>query len=261
MMNGLIGYTGFVGGNIDRQGVFEKKYNSRNIEQIRGEEFDVLVCAGANALKWWSNQHPDEDIRNINSLIDPLKHVKSKRFILISTVDVYADPVDVFEDTPIEPKNLMPYGKNRYILEQFVEERFEQYHIVRLPGLFGYGLKKNVIYDFCNNNEVEKIHSEAVYQFYNLDRIWSDILTAVKNEIPLINFATEPIIVKELIAEAFEIVFDNKPYEKPPVYNMKTRYAKLYDAETPYLMQKDEIVNGVINYVKRVGTRNETGHI
>ena len=40
---------------------------------------------------------------------------------------------------------LTTYGKNRLLLEQFVEKNYDNYLIVRLPALFGKGLKKNLL--------------------------------------------------------------------------------------------------------------------
>ena len=48
----LIGYSGFVGGNLLRQRSFDACFNSSNIEAIAGRSFDLVVCAGAPAEKW-----------------------------------------------------------------------------------------------------------------------------------------------------------------------------------------------------------------
>lgn len=149
-MNGLIGYTGFVGSNLDRQIKFDKKYNSKNILDIKNEEFDVLYCAGVSAVKWFANQNPEKDIENINSLIDNLKAIKIKKFVLISTIDIYSDLGDVDEDTIPNLLEQDTYGKNRYYLENWVKDNFQDYLIVRLPALFGEGLKKNFVYDLMN---------------------------------------------------------------------------------------------------------------
>lgn len=78
----------------------------------------------------------------IDSLIDHLKTVKAKKFILISTVDVFKSPVNVDENSPIILDELKPYGYNRRRLELFVKKNFTSHLIVRLPGLVGSGLKR-----------------------------------------------------------------------------------------------------------------------
>jgi len=146
-MKALIGHTGFVGSNIASQANFEKCYNSKNIHEIENSKFDLVVCAGVSAVKWYANKHPEEDLERINSLIAHLKTVKAKRFVLISTIDVYEDPVGVTEDTFPIVEQQDAYGQNRYYLEKWVASYFDTHHIIRLPALFGTGLKKNFIYD------------------------------------------------------------------------------------------------------------------
>ena len=61
MTDALVGHTGFVGGNLNTQHVFEAKYNSKNIQDIAGMSFDTLVFAGARAEKWWANANAEAD--------------------------------------------------------------------------------------------------------------------------------------------------------------------------------------------------------
>lgn len=150
MLSGLIGYTGFVGKNLDTQNIFDNKYNSSNISSIKNKEFELLVCSGIKAEKWVANQNSEKDLTNINYLIDNLKSLKAKKFILISTVDVYSKTFDVDEDFIIDSNMNDPYGKNRFLFERFVINNFENVLIVRLPALFGKGLKKNFIFDLMN---------------------------------------------------------------------------------------------------------------
>ena len=42
----LIGHTGFVGSNLDRQLAVTDRYNSRNVGEMRGQSYDEIVCAG-----------------------------------------------------------------------------------------------------------------------------------------------------------------------------------------------------------------------
>jgi len=143
MSSAIIGYTGFVGSNLVRQKEFNSFYNSKNIHSIIGKSFDLVVCSGAPAVKWLANKEPVKDRDNLQILINCLSQISAKKLILISTVDVYPLPIEVDEDTKIDQDNLHPYGKNRLELENFVKDNFDSL-IVRLPGLFGKGLKKNV---------------------------------------------------------------------------------------------------------------------
>ena len=47
-MDALIGYTGFVGGNLHRQHAFDALFNSKNIEEIRGRSFARIVHASSS---------------------------------------------------------------------------------------------------------------------------------------------------------------------------------------------------------------------
>ncbi|MEX1376222.1 MAG: NAD-dependent epimerase/dehydratase family protein [Eubacteriales bacterium] len=143
----LIGYTGFVGSNIAEQMPFDDLYNSKNINDIKGKDYDLIVCAGIRAEKYLANKYPEDDLNAIKDLIDILETVACKRFVLISTIDVYDRPVGADEDTVIDEKMLHPYGKNRLFMEKWVSEHFDHYNIIRLPALFGKGLKKNFVYD------------------------------------------------------------------------------------------------------------------
>ena len=59
MTSALLGFSGFVGQTLLKQTQFNWKYNSKNIESIRGETFDTIVCAAAPAQKWIANKNPE----------------------------------------------------------------------------------------------------------------------------------------------------------------------------------------------------------
>lgn len=252
-MKALIGWSGFVGGNIAEQAKFDEFYNSSNIEEIKGKSFDLVVSCGTPSLRWLANKEPEKDLEVIQNLINSLKDVNAKKFVLISTIDAYDNPIGVDEDSDIDESKQNAYGKHRFMLENFVRENFD-YHIIRLPNLFGNGLKKNIVYDFLNDNETYKIDSEGSYQWYNLDNIWKDIQKVIDNEIRTINFATEPCTVKELVKEAFDIDFDNTPSNNHPRYDFQTKYAELWDKKGKYLYSKEEILKDLKDFVRRMRT-------
>lgn len=149
-MISLVGYTGFVGSNIDLKGNIDKKYNSQNIKEAYGTNPDILIYSGVRAEKFLANKEPQVDLESIKEAFENIKKINPKKIVLISTIDVYKNPVNVDENTDIDTEDLHPYGLNRYYLEKWVEERFEDHLIVRLPGLYGENIKKNFIYDLIN---------------------------------------------------------------------------------------------------------------
>lgn len=149
-MDIIVGYTGFVGSNIAAEHKFDYSFNSKNIEDAFGLNPDLCVYSGVRAEKFLANNDPDGDMAVIRNAIENIKKINPKRLVLISTIDVYKNPNGADEDTPVDTENLHPYGLNRHRLEQWVQENIENYHIVRLPGLFGKNIKKNFIYDLIN---------------------------------------------------------------------------------------------------------------
>jgi hypothetical protein len=249
MQSALIGFTGFVGGNLARQASFTDLYNSQNVETIAGRQFDLLVCAAAPGAKWKANAEPENDRRAIARLQGCIARARAKKLVLISTVDVYRQPVEVDEETSIDPAQVAPYGQHRYELEQFVSSRFDTL-VVRLPALFGLGLKKNIVYDFMHGNCVDKIHCESVFQFYAMNRLWGDICRALECGLKLINLATEPVAVYEVAERGFGWSFRNKPDTPPARYDMKTRFAHLYGSSGGYLYQKEQVLAALVDFVR-----------
>ena len=149
-MNALVGYTGFVGSNLYEKGKFDSVYNSKNIREAFGTKPDLLVYSGLRAEKYLANTEPEKDMELILEAEENIRKINPKKLVLISTIDVFKTPVGVDENASIDTDDLHPYGYNRYQLEQWVRERFEDALIIRLPGLFGKNIKKNFIYDFIN---------------------------------------------------------------------------------------------------------------
>ena len=247
--NALIGFSGFVGSNILTQHRFENLYNTQNIEDINGKQFNLIVCAAMPGIKWLSNKYPKRDLNSIKKLIDSLKNIKTKKFILISTIDVYPVVNKVNEDTEIKKDELLPYGRHRLILEEFIQSHFES-TIIRLPGLFGKGLKGNVLYDFINI-KYNYIPKGGILQFYCLNNIWKDISIALRNNLNILNIATEPISINELETKIFNVKLSRKNIaNKNPYYDMHTKYGHLWGKKSPYLYSKDVILSEIIDFVE-----------
>lgn len=147
-MDILIGYTGFVGSNICKMHQFDALFNSKNINEAFGTNPDLCIYCGIRSEKYIANKFPDADLKHIEEAIENIKKIKPKKLVLISTIDVYTKPFEVNEDSQIDSENNLPYGKNRRYLEQWIQENIKNHLIIRLPGLYGFNLKKNFIYDY-----------------------------------------------------------------------------------------------------------------
>lgn len=231
----LIGYTGFVGGNIAIQSSFTDYYNSKNIDDITGKTYDLIVSAGNSGLMWKANTEPEQDLENIQNFIKTLSTVKAKHVVLLSTIEVYNDTSSCNEDTPINAEQLKPYGKHRFLLEEFVRNNFPSSTIMRMPNLFGNGLKKNFVFDLIHNNRLDLTHKDSQLQWYNLAHIWQDISKARKHAISVLNAAVEPIVVKDLVKYILDRDFTHVTTTPPKKYEMKTKYAELWNSDIPYL--------------------------
>ena len=250
MNNALIGYTGFVGSTLLKQFPFEGLYRSTNISDISGQKYDLVVGAGAPAQKWIANREPEADRQKIEGLIAHLKTIQCNTFVLISTVDVFKNPLGVTEETDIEVDSLHAYGTHRRLLEEFVEQHFSNHLIVRLPGLVGPGLRKNVIFDLLNNNNLHTIDSRGVFQFYPMINLWPDIQTALSAKLKVVHLTAEPISVAEVAASGFGKPFNQILTGVPATYDMCSVHAKVFDGNGLYQYSKRETIQAIRAYAQ-----------
>jgi len=250
LTNALIGYSGFVGSTLLKQAFFESLFRSTNIGEIGGNTFDTVVCAGASAQKWIANREPETDMEKIEGLIAHLKSMTCNTFVLISTVDVFRSPFGVDEGTSVDESGLHAYGLHRRLLEKFVENHFPRHLIVRLPGLVGPGLRKNVIFDFLNENNLHTIDSRSVFQFYPMVNLWYDIQTALDADLRLIHLTAEPISVADVSSQGFGKPFEQVQANSPATYDLRTQHADIFGNSGHYQYTRLETIQAVRAYAQ-----------
>lgn len=306
MRTALVGYTGFVGSNLAAAHAFTQLYNSKNIDLATGTKPELLVYAGVRAEKFLANQMPEKDLETVQEAFSNIQRIGPRRLVLISTIDVYKNPVEVDEDSAIETEGLHPYGYNRYLLEQWVREAYPDALIVRLPGLYGRNIKKNFIYDYihvipsmlkeekllqleaaegglksfyekqdngfykCRSlsakegealrayfkragfSAVNFTDSRGIYQFYPLSRLWGHLETALKNDLRLLNLATEPLQAAEIYRYLTEEDFENEVAQRPPHYDYRTKYAEIFGGADGYLYRKEFLLKDLKRFVEEL---------
>jgi len=247
----LMGYTGFVGSNLLQFYKFDHFYNSRNFVDAAHQSFDELFICCIPAVKWRANKYPQEDADAIEQIQSILETISAKRVVLISTIDVYDDVDRKYdEDYDCDWIHNLAYGRNRYLFERFIQRTFDNHHVIRLPALFGKGLKKNVIYDLIHANQIENIPRNSMFQWYDLNWLSQDIDLIIKNGLRTCNLFTEPLPTHEIL-DLFD--HDRDAYNQnrtPIVYNSKTKYSEVFDCDVPgYIRSRSEVLCSIIKFI------------
>lgn len=250
----LIGYTGFVGGTLYRARAFDAVYNSRNIEAIAGRQFDQIICAGVSAVKYLANRDPEADWQSIRRLMDQLERLSVQRFVLISTVDVYKDPRGLTERDRPSIEGLHPYGRHRLALERFVAERFQSHTIVRLPALFGEGLKKNALFDLMHAHRTEHIVPNVAFQWYPLSRLAGDLLRIQAANVPLINITTQPVTMSDVQARFFPDAKLGHEIEAPASYDLHSIHDALLGGHDGYHLHAADVWDAMATFLASAAT-------
>ena len=239
-MNILIGHTGFIVNHLIQKMEFNQLFNTQNINTFNNTALNHqnLYLSCLPAKKYLVNQNPQSDIQNINNIINQIKHKSYEKIILISTIDVYCNaPIHSTEN--FYPEFLIPnYGSNRYFFEILVKKylNYQKLTIIRLPALFGKNIKKNILFDLLNNNQIDKINYNSGYQWYDIENLTTDIDKCSNSQETIHNLFPEPIETKELCKTLFNI--EPNINTERITYDFKTKHHP-----SGYIMSKEECLN------------------
>ena len=259
-MDALIGHTGFVGGNLLRQHVFGACFNTANIEIIAGRDFGTLVFSGAQAKKWWANQNPAEDRAGIQRALNAMRGVTARQVVLISTIDVVPQVPGADEDFDCAAQPNHPYGEHRLWLEGELRARYPGMLTVRLPGLFGPGLRKNIIYDLLHDNMVDRIDPASRLQFYDLSGLWADIGRAQAAALSLVHLVPAPVLTGAIVARFFPgATIGAPPPAGSPSYDYRTRHAAVFGGKGGYIQDEAEVFHRLSAFIESVRQLSRDG--
>ena len=207
-MIALAGYTGFVGSNIyvRASNRIDGIFNTQNIEKAYGLEPDVLIFAGLKPDRRLAERAPYQHLEMVLAAQETIKKINPYKLVLISSTEVYKNPVGVDEENSVfavgsdkvDKKEVLPYNLNRYYFEEWARKYYPNALILRLATPYGLNFKHNRIKKFADERAMQEIDSTSTYQFYPLSRIWEDIQTALAERLTLVNFTSEPITAGEL---------------------------------------------------------------
>ena len=247
-MKALIGRTGFVGSTLAAQWTFDEAYASADVDRMRGRSYSLVVCAAAPGQKWLANRDAARDKASIARLIQTLSTFHAGTMVLISTVDVFRHPVGVDESSTVDTGGLQPYGLHRYELELAVRERFPDAYVVRLAGLVGPGLRKNVLFDLKHGRDVSAVDGRAELQFYPTTRLGSDLDAVLAHDLRLAHLTAHPLSLGRIADECFGKAI--APGDAPafPRYDFRTRRADAFGAAGPYQYDEAQALAAIRDY-------------
>ena len=193
-MQMLIGDTGLIGSILQEHQSFNHSYNSSNLHRatLFNGTIDKLYLACLPAQKWRANLDPAADFFNMQEIAATIRDWEVKEIILYSTIDIYKHSFGSLD-----------YGRVRRMFELLVKAMFPNstVKIIRLPALFHKRIKKNILFDLLNDNEIEKINGNSAYQWYDLNDLWQDTLAI--NEGGIYDLFSEPIETQEILDRFF----------------------------------------------------------
>jgi len=250
-MDALFGHTGFVGSFL-KENLNHKTtayFNSKNIRLAKGRAYKNVYCACIPGSKWKANQDPDGDMKNIEGVLDVFKTIKCESIVLISTIDVH-DHEYPMQDEKCQYPSKEAYGKNRLFVENYLRELFGvKLIVVRLPALFGVGLKKNVLFDLLNDKLVGSINANSAYQWYPINLLWTDI-TRAKGEFfsegqdKVVNIYPLPIETGDIIALFFPHHGMNVGFGNRVSYNQSSMYGSMFSyTQGVILAEMEKFIN------------------
>jgi hypothetical protein len=133
------------------------------------------------------------------------------------------------------------------MVKEYLE--FDDLKIFRLPALFNKHIKKNVLFDLINNNNVDQINLNSKFQWYNLDNLLNDI-TKYSIEFPnetIFNLFNEPVETIDIV-----YLFENaKNLVKHNNIKISYDYTTKYH-NSGYFKTKDEVLIEIKKFVDEI---------
>lgn len=92
--------------------------------------------------------------------------------------------------------------------------------------------------------------SRAVYQYYDLSRLWDDIQILLNNDIRLWHAAVEPVSAGELFTYLCGDTFSNEISALPAYYDYKTKYSAMFEGNDGYIADKQKVLESIKRFVE-----------
>lgn len=248
MKRALIGYTGFVGATLLAAGGFTHGFNRSDAHEARGIRFGEVVVAAMPCLAVAAGVDEAADAAAVAALAAVLESLTAERCVLLSTAEVFGNAGPFDEEATPEPAT--PAAARRRGLETLVAARFARSSIVRLPGLFGEGLKANALADLLAG-QARAIDPAARRQWYPVRRLAVDLGRIAGAGLPVAHLAPEPVSFAEVLARHFRTLTPGPEGTAAPAPELQTRHATLFGGDSPYLMGAPQVLVAMGDFLAR----------
>lgn len=237
MKQALIDRSGAIAAHLLRRTQFDLLSSADEwSNQARGP-FDLIVCSAVSAS---GRPLAADDTDHLHQCLNVLECVPAKRVVLISSIEVFADPRGVDEDVTVEEVNQSAPSKHLYEFEQAIRQQFDAL-VVRMPSLFGSASAANRgAVNRANNSSWLWADANGL-QLYCLDWLWRDIQLALRHDLSLVHFATEPLRPFELAQALGESV--DRFASLADKCDARSYLATLYGGHGGYLYTREQVLD------------------
>ena len=159
---------------------------------VLGLNYDLCFICAPSALKWYANKNPKNDLNEVKSLINLITSLKSRRFILFSTIDAIKN--STLSDKKVTKNH---YGLHRKLVEDFVLQH-ESGSVVRLGALLGGFVEKNFLVDIKEQNLSYLPNPNSQFQFSNLFEFRELAEMICETEFKSLNYFSAPIAINTI---------------------------------------------------------------
>lgn len=191
----VIGSDGFIGRAVFEAlkadhivlGVTRDSYS-----YFQGESVDCLVNCNGNSRKFWANKNRTEDFKlSVQSVYNSLFDFKFKRYVYVSSMDVYSDN---------------PYGYHKGLAEMLINNETDNYSFLRCSSVIGSGMRKGVVKDIMRGDPVF-VHPESSIRIIPNTEVARVVSTVVQQDTKaqILNVGSRTTILVKEIAELFGV--------------------------------------------------------
>ena len=180
-------------------------------------------AAGARAEKWKANADPERDLDNIERLAAAVTRASNApNVVLISTVDVFLDPVGVDEDSPTSrrqvctPTAATAVGSSRSSPVEFRARRSCGCPVSTAPDS-----RRTSSSTSCTTTTSRRSIRAACSSSMIRRGSGATSRSPFGHRLPLVHLPTEPVSVADVARAAFGIEFDNDVAPTPARYDMR----------------------------------------